>query len=72
MRELEVAWSGFIVLEVGRKEVDDEAAGKATPKIDPDEGYIGPPGVLAVSRCFVNGMGSYDDADESVCVYWLR
>jgi len=49
MRELEVAWSGFMVPDIGRKDVDEEAGGKATPKTEPEEGGIGPAGVLAVS-----------------------
>lgn len=38
-----------MVPDVGRKDVDEDAGGKATPKTEPEEGYIGSAGVLAVS-----------------------
>ena len=51
MRELEVAWSGFIAVVLGRNDVDVEAVGMASPKIcwDSDAEVEKTPGVLAVS-----------------------
>lgn len=64
MRELEVAWSGFMSLVLGKYDVDVDAVGKARPNIDSDAELIKPPGVLAVSYCLRRGMGSCEDADE--------
>ena len=72
MRELEVAWSGFIVVELGRNDVEVDAEGRATPKTEPGVESFKAPGVLAVSYCLVGGAGSYDEADESVIAYWVR
>ena len=49
MRELEVAWSGFINVELGRNEKEVDAVGIASPSIDPDAELEYPPGILAVS-----------------------
>ena len=65
MRELEVAWSGFMNVELGRKDEDVDAVGRARPNIDPDAELERRPGVLAVSYRFPRGgVGSCEDVDD--------
>lgn len=49
---------------LGKYDVDVDAVGKATPRMEPDAKLENPPGVLAIPYCLRGGVGSCEDAED--------
>jgi hypothetical protein len=70
MRELDVAWSQYIVGFLGKCDVDEEIAGNARPSTAPVSDSLNPPGLLAVAYRLPGSSDETDDWVRAYCACW--